>query len=130
VPSPNRAGRILLRLVLAGIGGVALPVLYAFLIQAVAILVHRWHPASDQFVDALIFPLIWPMLLYDWIFPLPPLESATLMVSRDEFPRSGAIMAMIIWNFLFCSFLTYALVCWIERKRQRRAQENSLLTFS
>jgi len=119
----ERRGRISRQLLLSIAGGVVLPILYILLMPLAARLIDRLVP-SFQYDGVFMAPLVWPVYLYDRIFPPPPLPPN--LMSGSEFPRVEAIMIMIVCNFLQYAILTYAVLQLYERRRRRRLRNAAI----
>ena len=73
-----------------------------------------------------MFPLAWPVILYDRIFPPAPLPPN--LMSGSDFPRVEAIILMFVFNFLQFAILTYILLLLWERRRGRAENNVTKLT--
>ena len=115
----ERTGRIIRYLLLSIVGGVVFPILYLLLVPMAARLLGRLAP-SFQSDSILMIPLVWPLVVYDRIFPPAPLPPG--LMSGSDFPRIEAIIVVIVCNFLQYAILTYALLRLLESRRRRHAK--------
>jgi hypothetical protein len=119
----ERARRIVRDVLLSIAGGAVLPILYVLLVPFAAKLI-GWLFPSFPYDGVLTAPLLWPVVLYDRIFPPAPLPPN--LMSGSEFPRVEAIMVMIVCNFLQFTILTYALLQLWEGRRRRRLRNATI----